>query len=196
MTNVQVCEEFYDKCDVDDYDDYIRNLHDYNRDNSNYNRDNSNNDSDDYIDDNPYDYEDVFGNRPESIEGISPGSNITNNFSYVNNIDSKPRQVCFDELYGKCLKSPNECRYSHEVKDLEREALKKHNEISKYLPQDKRPTPSRMIPTSILKRDPSLRTMSTIDAEGKVSTANINNNNNRYNRSNTLSQEDLSKEKN
>jgi hypothetical protein len=166
MSNFQVCDEFYNKCDVDDYDEYIRNLHDYESYNNNNNMNNNNN-----VDDNSYDYEDVFGIRPDSIEGISPGANITQNLSYVNNLDAKPRQVCFDELHGRCLKGAKDCRYSHEVKDLEREAIKRKNEIlaCKYLPQENRLITSRNVPTSILKREPNLRLLSTVEGNCKVS---------------------------
>jgi hypothetical protein len=165
LNSSQVCNDFYDKCDVEDYDEYIRNLHNYEAYNDN-NIDNDNN-----SDDNSYDYDDVFGNRPEAVEGISPGANITHNLNYVNNIDGKPRQVCFDELHGKCLKGSKDCRYSHDPKDLEREAIKKHNEIlaCKYLPQANRPNPSRIVPTSIMKREPNLRLLSTVEGNCKVS---------------------------
>jgi hypothetical protein len=155
----QVCDEFYDKCDVDDYDDYIRNLHDYESYNKNDNVNNNNN-----VDDNSYDYEDVFGIRPDSIEGISPGFNVTRNLNAIDNVDSK-KFPCFDEINNRCLKGAKECKYSHDVKDLQKEAIKRYQdaEKSKYLPREYRVNSQNNIPTTILKRDHNLRVLSSAE---------------------------------
>jgi hypothetical protein len=155
----QVCDEFYDKCDVDDYDEYIRNLHDYESYNKN---DNVNNNND--VDDNSYDYEEVFGIRPDFIEGISPGFNVTRNLNAIDNVDSK-KFPCFDEINNKCLKGAKDCKYSHDVKDLQKEAIKRYQdaEKSKYLPREYRVHSQNNIPTTILKRDHNLRVLSSAE---------------------------------
>jgi hypothetical protein len=120
---------------------------------------------------NAYDYGEIFGNRPEPIEGISPGYNVTQNLNAIDNIDSR-KFPCFDEINNRCLKGAKDCKYSHDVKDLQREAIKRYQdaEKSKYLPREYRQNTHQNIPTSILKRDPTLRALGTADADCKVST--------------------------
>jgi hypothetical protein len=98
------------------------------------------------------------------------GANLTQNLS---NLDSRPKLVCFDELLGKCFKSANDCKYSHDFKDLQKENLRRLQELeaSKYCPRERRRSSHPTIPTSIMKRDSTLRAMGTVDGDCKVSTS-------------------------
>jgi hypothetical protein len=167
LRDSQVCDDFYNRCDVDDYDEYVRNLHEY----ESYNNTNYDN-NDKNIDDNAYDYGEIFGNRPESIEGISPGYNVTQNLNAIDNIDSR-NFPCFDELNNRCLKGAKDCKYSHDVKDLQREAIKRYQdaEKSKYLPREYRQPPTH--PTSILKRKPVLMAMDTVNTDCESSSKDL-----------------------
>ena len=105
-----------------------------NHHNNEYNDDNDehNDDYDEYNDD-CYDIDEVFGGRNHSIEGHNPGYNVKHTLS---SIDREVANLpCYAELQGKCP-SQNTCRYSHDVKLLQktrRETLEELNE-SKYRP--------------------------------------------------------------
>jgi hypothetical protein len=187
--NTNNLEQYYDRNDVEDYNNYVTHRNNNNAYDTEY-YDNAENtsDSDEY-----YDYDETFGNRPAAIEGINPGINVTNNLSYVDrDSDNKQKQPCFDEIYGKCTLGRS-CKFSHDFKDLQREATRRQAELanSKYLPkppqQSSTNTRPTIVPTSILKRDPALRSMGTAEEEfgSKVSNSNFNNTNNSlYNNNN------------
>jgi hypothetical protein len=152
LSESQVCEEYYNKCDVEDYDEYRRELQKY----SSYSDYDDNLDEHNVLNDSDYyDYDEVFGNRPDCIEGRNPGANVIQNLSNINNTENP----CFDELNGKCLKGARECKYSHDPIILGKEAVKRIQLLQKckYLPREYRQNTQQNIPTSILKRDHNLR---------------------------------------
>jgi hypothetical protein len=182
MAESQVCNDYYNQCDIDDYDEYRRELrNDVSNENFVYDK---YTDIETSSDNDFYDIDEVYGNRPDCIEGISPGFNVTNNLNNINNIDSTSSLPCFDEIEGRCLKGARECKYSHNVATLEKEWARRKQILSKskYAPREQR----QHMPTSIMKRDPSLRAISTAE----VSDIYINNH-----RSDSLVREDLSKDK-
>jgi hypothetical protein len=171
LNNLYDVDKYYDQRDHNIYQDY--------NDDDDYNNDEDYNDDD-------YNYEDTFGSRLDTFEGLNSGHNVTNHLSYIDrSSDFKQKQPCFDEIYGKCSLGKN-CKFSHDFKELQKEAIRKHADInnSKYLPR----TPQQQVqPTSILKRDPTsnLRSMATMEEQyGSKVSNNINSihiNNNRDN---------------
>jgi hypothetical protein len=102
-----------------------------NRHNNEYNDDNDehNDDYDEYNDD-CYDIDEVFGGRNDSIEGHNPGYNVKNTLS---SIDREMTNLpCYAELQGKCL-SPNTCRYSHDIKLLQKTWSDESEELNKQI---------------------------------------------------------------
>jgi hypothetical protein len=64
-----------------------------------------------------YDIDEVFGGRNHSIEGHNPGYIVKHTLS---SIDREVANLPFyAELQGKCP-SPSRCRYSHDVKLLQK----------------------------------------------------------------------------
>jgi hypothetical protein len=182
LYNNKSCDVYYDQCDIDDCNTFRQNYYNNNDENDITNDTDFDNtcDTEDY-----YDIDETFGNRSNSIEGFNPGFNLTNNLSYVDrDSEAKPKQVCFDELYGKCSLG-RECRFSHDFKDLQKEALRRQAALAtcKYLPKVTNtpfaPPRTALTPTSILKRDTTLRAMGTVEEEfnSKVSNNNSNNTN-------------------
>jgi hypothetical protein len=193
MAESQVCNDYYNRCDIDDYDEYRRDLHNNaSNESSVYDKYIDNDEHNVSSDNDCYDIDEVYGNRPDYIEGISPGFNVTNNLNNINNLDPTSSLPCFDEIEGKCLKGARECKYSHNVVILEKEWVKRKQILnkSKYAPREQRQHNHQNVPTSIMKRDPTLRAISTAEMDYKVSDTYINNH-----RSDSLGREDLSKEK-
>jgi hypothetical protein len=165
VSDAEILGEYHNKCDVDDYDDFIRNKNDYSRNNNENDFYPDDDDCDDIDNNETYDYNEVFGRNSGDFEGVNPGCNVTNNLSYVDRNTETPRkQTCYDELYGKCTQGPL-CKFSHTFKDLST-LWKSRNMLqtnSKY--KDASPTnPSMrtpMVPTTILRRDNTLQAIST-----------------------------------
>jgi hypothetical protein len=115
-----------------------------------------------------YDLDEVFGQRPDFIEGENPFFNPTRILSSIDrNIDSLP---CYAELQGKCLNKQT-CKFSHDAKLLQKTWSEKWEELnrSRYrpamgqLPKNNTPlTPLRSI---------------TTEEGGQVSTPTDNNSN-------------------
>jgi hypothetical protein len=159
MADSQVYDDYYSKCDIDDYDEYRRDLHRFpSNSNSVYDKYNDYNEHVLSSDSDCYDIDEVYGNRHDSIEGISPGFNVTKNLHNINNSDSTSSLPCFDEIEGKCLKGAKECKYSHNTIVLEKEWTRRNQVLqrSKYRGQ-------QHVPTSIMKRDHNLRAISSAE---------------------------------
>jgi hypothetical protein len=166
VSNAEVLGEYHNQCDVDDYDDYIRNKHDYsynsNNENDIYSNDNECNDTDD---NESYDYNEVFGQNSDNFEGVNPGFNVTNNLSYVDrNTDVQKKQTCYDELYGRCTQGAA-CRFSHAFKELN--TLWKSRNVQQINSKYKDVTAvnatirTPIVPSTILRRDNTLHSLTT-----------------------------------
>jgi hypothetical protein len=202
MFHNDMCNDYYGQCDINDHNKYRENHYNDNNYNTDINTDNTDdniNDCDDY-----YDIDETFGNRSNSIEGSNPGNNLTKNLSYVDrDLETRPKQPCFEEIFGRCTLGSRDCKFSHDFKELQKEVLRRQAALatSKYLPKSSHtafPNPRPpLAPTSIMKRDTTLRSMG-VEEEFDCKVSNTNNNDtnnsiyNNNNRTESRDREDLS----
>jgi hypothetical protein len=143
--------------------------------------DNVDDSEDDITDDhdyNPYDMDEIFGQRPEQIEGDNPYCNVTNSLSYIDKKESKTDKdrPCWMDLNGECT-AGRDCRFSHNPKLLQEEWTIRSTKLqgSRYKPSSPSQHPS-FSPKILQRGGAPLRSLSTIE-EDQVSSLPVANSN-------------------
>jgi hypothetical protein len=132
--------------------------------------DNVNDTEVDYTDNhdyNPYDFDEVFGQRPDHIEGDNPYCNVTNTLSYIDKRESKSDKdrPCWLEINGECT-SGRDCRFSHNSKILQEEWTIKNAKLqgSRYKPSSHQQHPS-FSPKILQRGGAPLRSLGTLEED-------------------------------
>jgi hypothetical protein len=76
MSDFDICNNYYNQCDIDDYNNCSQNVDDCNK---HYVDDDHIAVDDSYL----YEIDQIYGNIADAIDGVNPGYNVTNNLSYV-----------------------------------------------------------------------------------------------------------------